>query len=94
MNTLAIILGVIALFIIWWNLWISVNIVKYLKREGNDASLFSHGIYVKGKIFRYLPLYRKLTLEKNGKVGNLYSLFYISFISMLIVLLFGIALVV
>ena len=94
MNTLAIILGVIALFLIWWNLWISIKIVKYLKSKGSDASLFSHGIYVKGKIFRYLPLYRKLSIENTGKVGQLYSLFYVSFISMLIVLIFGIALVV
>jgi hypothetical protein len=94
MNTLAIILGVIALFLVWWNLWISIKIVKYLKSKGNSASLFSHGIYVKGKIFRYLPLYRKLTIENTGKIGKLHSLFYFSFFSMLIVLAFGIILVV
>jgi hypothetical protein len=92
-NIIAIVFGILALILIWWNLWISLQIVKYLKNESSDASLFRHGIYVKGKIFRYLPLYRKLTLEKNGKVGNLYSLFYISFISMLIILFFGIAVV-
>ena len=94
MNTGAIILGVIALFLIWWNLWISIKIVKYLKSKGNNASLFSHGIYVKGKIFRYLPLYRKLTIENTGKVGQLHFLFYFSFISMLIVLAIGIGVVI
>jgi hypothetical protein len=84
-------LGVITLLLIWWNLWISIKIVKYLNEKGQDASLFRHGFFIKGKIFRYLPLYRKLTLEKTGNVGRLYSLFYVSFILMLAVLLIGIS---
>ena len=94
MNTIAIILGVIMLFFVWWNLWISTKIIKYLKSKGENASMFSHGIYVKGKIFKYLPMYKKLTMDSTGKLGPLYSLFYISFFFMLIILLFGIALVV
>ena len=93
MNTLAIIIGVIALFFIWWNLWVTIEIIKYLKSKGEEVSLFSNGIYVRGKIFKYLPLYRKLTIECQGKVGNLYILFYTSFFLFLIFLIFGIIVV-
>jgi hypothetical protein len=93
MDTIAIIIGVIALLLIWWNLWISIKIVKYLNENGQDASLFLHKFFIKGKIFRYLASYKKISLKNTGKVGELYSLFYISFVLMLIVLLLGIAVV-
>jgi len=93
MNTLAIIFGIIALIFIWWNLWVSIKIVKYLKSKGENASLFSNGIYVKGKIFKYLTLYNKISLESTGKVGQLYIEFYISFFLFIIFLIFGIAIV-
>jgi len=93
MNSLAIILGLIALIFIWWNLWVSTKIVTFLKSKGENASLFSNGIYVKGKIFKYLPLYKKISFESTGKVGPLYTLFYITFFLIVIFVLFGIALV-
>ena len=91
MNTIAIIFGVVALIFIWWNLWVSTKIVKYLKSNGENSSLFNNGFYVKGKIFKYLPLYKKISFENTGKVGQLYITFYISFFLILIFLIFGIA---
>ncbi len=93
MNSLAIITGVIALCFIWWNLWISTKIVKYLKNKGENVSLYSNGFFVRGKIFRYLPLYRKLSIESTGKVGQLYITFYITFFLFLTFFIFGIAIV-
>ena len=90
MNSFAIVFGVLALVLIWWNLWISIQIVKFLKSEGQDASLFRNGFFVKGKIFEYLPKYKELTMGKTGKTGKYYVQFYVSFIGMLIMLLFGI----
>ena len=89
MNSFAIVFGFLALLLIWWNLYISINIVNYLKKEGFDASLFRNGFYVKGKIFNYLPLYKEHTLKKTGKTGKYYVQFYVSFIGMLIMFLFG-----
>ena len=79
MNTSAIIVGVITLLLIWLNLWVSIKIIDYLKSKGEDVSLFNGGFFVRGKIFKYLPLYKKLTLEEGGKVGGLYTTFYITF---------------
>ncbi|MEJ2584683.1 MAG: hypothetical protein P8Z38_06450 [Robiginitalea sp.] len=47
--------------------------------------------YIKGKIFKYLPLYEELTFQEDGKVGGLYTQFYISFVGFLISLFLGIA---
>lgn len=86
-------MGIIALGFLWWNLWISTKIIKYVKGKGEEASLFNNGIFVKGKIFSYLPLYKKLSLEENGKVGQLYYNFYISFIMFLVFFLVGLVMV-
>ena len=94
MNSFAIFFGVIALILIWWNLWISIKIVNYLKDNGQDVSLFHNGFFIKGKIFQYLPIYKELTLKKIGKTGKYYVQFYVTFIGMLIMLLFGILAVV
>ena len=93
MDSIAIIIGVVALMLIWGNLSISIKIVKYLRNEGFDASLFNNGFYVKGKIFDYVPLYKKVTMKKTGKTGKWYSLFYTSFILILVFLLLGILVV-
>ena len=90
MNSFAIVFGVLALVLIWWNLWISTQIVKFLKSKGQDASLFKNGFFVKGKIFDYLPKYKELTKGETGKTGKYYVQFYVTFIGMLIMLLFGI----
>jgi len=91
MNSLAIIFGLITLVFIWLNLWISIKIIKYLQGKGQEVSLFNGGFYVRGKIFMYLPLYKKISKESEGKVGNLYVNFYITFFLMVMFFIFGIA---
>jgi hypothetical protein len=93
MNTSIIIIGIVVLLFIWWNLSISIKIIDYLKSEGQEVSLFNNMIFVKGKIFKYLGLYKKTTIEKNGKVGSLYNAFYLSFILSMVFLGIGIILV-
>jgi len=85
-----IIFGLIALAFLWYNLYVTTAIIRYLKSKGEDASLFNKGIYVKGKIFKYLPLYEEHTYKEHGKVGGLYTQFYISFVGLMISLLIGI----
>jgi hypothetical protein len=92
MNTPVLIIGIITLLLIWWNLSVSIKIINYLKNKGKEVSLFNNMIFVKGKIFKYLPLYRKVTIEKDGKVGSLYNTFYLSFILSIVFLGIGIAL--
>ena len=91
MNSLAIIFGLIALVFIWLNLWVSTKIINYLKSNGQEASLFNGGFFVRGKIFKYLPLYKKLSQKNEGKVGNLYLKFYGTFFFLVIFLIFGIS---
>ena len=88
MNT-PVIFGLIALAFLWYNLYVSTAIIKYLKSRGEDASLFDGGVYVKGKIFKYLPLYEEHTYRETGRVGGLYPQFYISFAGLMISLLIG-----
>ena len=91
MLKLSILFGVLALLMIWWNLWISLQIVKYLQEKNRPASLFRGGFFVKGKIFSYLPVYKKVTTEEYGRPGSLYGRFYISFFGMVLFFLLGIA---
>ena len=93
MKILVIAIGIIILLFIWWNLWVSVNIVKYLKDKGEDASLFNNKIFIKGKIFKYLPVYKRLSLEEYGKTGPLYYTFYLSLVLSFIFLLIGLIIV-
>ena len=93
MKTLVILVGVMTLFLIWLNLWVSIKIINYLRRKGEEVSLFNGRLFVKGKIFKYLPLYKKITLEENGKVGGLYTAFYVTFFLFLLFLVSGIMMV-
>jgi len=93
MNTIVIIIGIIILIFIWWNFWVSIQIVKYIKRKGEKVRLFKNFLFVKGKIFKYLPVYKKLTIQENDKVGQLYYYFYLSFILSMFFLGFGILMV-
>ncbi len=93
MNTTVIIVGLITLLFIWINLWVSTNIINYLKNKGIKASMFNNRIFIKGKIFKYLPVYKKTSLEHDGKVGLLYYFFYISFVLALLFLGLGVILV-
>ncbi len=93
MNNTVILIGLVTLIFIWINLWVSTRIVNYLKSKGIKASMFSSGFFVKGKIFKYLPEYKKVSLEHDGKVGHLYYSFYISFILGLVFLGLGLFLI-
>jgi len=93
MKTSVIIVGVITLLIIWMNLWVSIKIIDYLKSKGEDVSLFNSGFFVRGKIFKYLPLYKKISLDEEGKVGGLYTTFYITFFLFLFCLGLGLTMV-
>lgn len=90
MQGFVIFLGVLALLLIWWNLWVSRLIVLYLRDKGESASLFKFGFFIKGKIFSYLPLYRKRSLEDEGKVGKLYWQFYFSFATAMFLIIIGV----
>lgn len=85
-----IVFGLITLILIWYNLHLSTSIVNYLKENGSEASLFTNGFYVRGKIFKYLPLYKEISFKKKGKIGSLYYLFYYSFMGIFFFLLLGI----
>lgn len=93
MTNTIITIGLATLILLWMNLWISIRIIAYLKGKGENASLFTNWIYVKGKIFRYLPLYKKISKETDGKIGNLYYAFYGTFLLMLLFLIMGIILI-
>lgn len=93
MNTSVITIGVITLVLIWYNLRISIEIINYLKHQNQEVSLFNGGFFVKGKIFTYLPLYKKVTLEAEGKVGPLYYSFYVTFVLFMLSLGIGIIMV-
>ncbi|MCA6074397.1 hypothetical protein [Fulvivirga sedimenti] len=86
----AIIFGGVALFFLWYNLFVSIRIVDYLRKNEQNATLFNSGFFVKGKIFKYLPIYKEVSFNKEGKVGNLYQQFIISFLGIMLFLLLGI----
>ncbi len=88
MNT-SIVFGLITLAFVWYNLFVSIAIIKYLRSMGKEASLYRCGFFVKGKIFAYLPVYKESTLKNNGKTGGLYYQFYLSFLLALIFLILG-----
>lgn len=79
--------------LIWLNLWVSIKIIEYLRSQHQDVSLFNRGFFIKGKIFTYLPLYKKVSHEANGKVGPLYYTFYVTFVLFLFSLGIGIIMV-
>ena len=87
-NDLIISIGIISLGLLLWNLWISIQIVKYL----NDNNIKAKIAYQRGRIFRYLPVYKKITIEKTGQVGQLYNFFIISFVLFSFCLIVGIIL--
>lgn len=89
MDYLALYIGIICLLFIWWNLWISMRIVLYLRDHDHDASLFKGPIFIKGRIFRYLPVYKQISKEEEGRTGSLYRWFYISFVGMSLFFLAG-----
>ena len=93
MKNPAIIIGIICLLFIWWNLLVSVRIMRYLKSKGQKVSLFDNLFFVKGKIFAYLPLYKKISQEEDGKTGPLYLKFYFTFSLFILFLITGLIVV-
>ena len=93
MDYLALYVGIICLLFLWWNLWISMRIILYLRANGRDATLFRGPIFIKGRIFKYLPLYKEVSTKKEGRIGSLYRWFYISFIGMLTFFLIGLVMI-
>lgn len=85
----AIFYGLLCLTFLWVNLWASIRIIAYLQSRGEKASMFSGGFFVKGKIFQYLPLYKRHTQKETGKTGSLYYIFTISFILFIISMIAG-----
>jgi hypothetical protein len=94
MEGMVIIIGIITLIFIWLNLLVSIRIMGFLKSKGETASLFNNNFFVKGKIFKYLPIYKKITLEIEGKVGFLYFFFFMTLFFFLTFLFTGIIIVV
>jgi len=90
MDNVVILFGFICLVFLWWNLYISTKIIEFLRDKGEEASLFKAGFYVKGRIFRYLPVYKRYTTEVNGRPGTMYYLFYFTFFATLLFLGLGI----
>ncbi len=87
---LPIIFGVLTLIFLWYNLIVSIRIIHYLRDNGKTVSLYNSGFFVKGKIFRFLPLYKEVSFTNEGRVGKLYANFYISFLCAIFFLLLGI----
>ena len=79
-------IGFITLVLIWWNLYVSVQIVKYLRERGIDARI----AHRKGSIFKYLSTYRKISAKETGREGPLYQQFVVSFLLFMSTLFIGI----
>ena len=62
MNT-SVVFGLIALVFLWYNLYVAISIIKYLRSKGEEASLFLGQVYIKGRIFKYLPIYEEITVR-------------------------------
>ncbi len=89
--SLPVIFGILALIFLWYNLFISSQIMNYLRQKDLNVSLFNGVIFVRGKIFKYLPLYKETSLKHEGRIGSLYNKFYLSFAGVLLFFLLGIA---
>jgi hypothetical protein len=62
--------------------------VKYLNSKNYDIKI----AHQRGKIFRILPIYKKVSLEEMGKLGPFYNLFVVSFVLFIICFTIGIIL--
>ena len=85
----AVLFGFITLLFLWYNLFVSISVLNYLKSKGFEVSLFNGGFFVKGKIFKYLPVYKEETFRNTGKTGALYFQFYLSFLLTMVFLILG-----
>lgn len=85
-QNILLVIGLITFLLILWNLFISIRITAYLNKKGIPARI----AHRRGYIFRYLNVYRQLTIEESGKTGSLYRWFIISFTLFSMTLLSGI----
>ena len=88
-NTLTIAIGFIALIFLIWNFTISVQILNYLKNNGENINPATMHF----KIFDHARKYKELTIKESGNPGNLYQPFMISFAIFALILFSGILLV-
>jgi hypothetical protein len=85
-NEIVILLGILTAILIILNLIVSIIISQVLKKHQISAKI-AHG---RGAIFKYLKIYKEITVKDSGKPGSLYFLFIISFIMFLSSLFVGI----
>ena len=67
---------------------ITLKITSFLSKHGIKINYWLLGWY----IYKYLKQYRKLTIEENGKTGNLFYVFIVSWSLALVFFLIGIIL--
>jgi len=86
------IFGFLAAISAIFNLVFSLMISSYLSKHGNKINYWD----IRFHILKYLKQYRKLTIEENGKPGNLFyawvvaiSLFLVSAIFLIVLLVGG-----
>jgi len=87
------IFGFLAVISVIFNLVFSLMIASYLSKHGNKINYWWD---MRFHIVKYLKQYRKLTIEENGKPGNLFyawvvaiSLFLVSVVSLIVLLVGG-----
>jgi hypothetical protein len=81
-------IGVLALIFLIWNIATSISIVNSLKASSVKADYR----WLRFKAYGYAKKYKDLTLEKEGKAGNLYYHFTISMFLFISALVIGIIL--
>jgi hypothetical protein len=87
-NGLVLLVGTITFLLIIWNLLISVRMTEELKKRGIKANI----AHRRGLIFKFLSIYREVTIKEDGKTGPLYNQFILSFSLFSVSLIIGIIL--
>jgi hypothetical protein len=87
-NEVVILIGIITAILIIVNLIISIIISQELKKNKISSEI----AHRRGVIFKYLKIYKEITVKNTGKPGSLYFLFIISFVMFMSTLFLGIIL--
>lgn len=87
-NDLLILIGLITFALILWNLRISMQIADELTKRGIRVRI----AHQRGRIFKYLKMYREITAGEAGRPGPLYFRFILSFVLFMTSLFAGIVL--
>ncbi len=88
-NNVILTIGVISFLFIILNLVVSIRITRELKKRGIDAFI----AHRRGLIFKYLKIYKDITVSESGKPGPLYFQFLATFLLYIVILFIGILLV-